>query len=487
MNTARIGTLAAALALLWTAIARPVRAESLAQGLQKQAPEVMKYLREQGYRNVGVLKFRVKKGDKVSDRVGTLNTALASRLETALLLAEDSRLPVGLIRDASGVAASIPGADHRTAEGRLKLFGSDKYPLLWGTDTVAPDAFVTGLALLRPDGKTMAVALCVIDKQTMKEPFRQFVVDVDPSLLIETGSSFRLRGLLDDGQLNTGPGSSDKVPPSTQQKVDAAVQDAIQVVRKSEPPPMPDKGPVVLDIFYGDNPVEYSVSDANEIQIPEPGQGQRVKFVLRKTDKAHVRYGVVVKVNGENTLFMEKGKVEQCTKWILSDQVPTIEVEGYQVSNTEARPFIIRSPEESKAVERQYGKDVGQISFVVFREKTAAEQKAAPDEPPGDLPREELPPGKKPAPPSDDDARVQLAIDLGLAESDSKLAKANTPEEAQQAVNERAEKLQKDRQRGIVGPAEEKTGSEITHVEFKTDPVPIQASTVIYYRARSKP
>jgi hypothetical protein len=486
MNTARIGTLSATLALFVTALAGPARAESLAQGLQEQAPQVMKYLREQGYRNVGVLKFRVKKGNTVSDRVGTLNTTLATRLETALLLAEDPRLPVGLIRDASGVAAGIPGADHRTAEGRLKLFASDKYPLLWGTDTVAPDAFVTGLALLRPDGRTMALALCVVDKQTIKEPFQQFVVDVEPNLLIETGSSFRLRGLLDDGQLSTGIGS-DKVPPTTQQKVDAAVQAAIQVVRKAEPPPMPDKGPVVLDIFYGDSPVEYSVTAANEIQIPEPGQGQRVKFVLRKTDKADVRYGVVVKVNGENTLFMEKGKAEQCTKWILSNQVPAIEVEGYQVSDNEARPFIIRSPEESKAVEQQYGKDVGQVSFVVFREKTAAEEKLAPDAPPGDLPREEPPAGKKPAPPSDNDARDQLAIDLGLAEPDGKLVKAKTPEEAQQNIHEVAVKLRALRRRGLMGAANEKTGSEITHVAFKTDPVPVQVSTVIYYRAGSKP
>jgi hypothetical protein len=444
----------------------------------------MAYLRQHHYKNVGVLKFRIKKGDTVSDSVGTLNATLADRLETALLFAEDPKDAVNLIRDASKVAATIPGADHHSEAGRNKLFGSSKYPLLWGQDTVTPDAFITGMAVIRPDRRTMSVALAVINRKGLDQTFDQFVMDMDPDLLIETGASFRLRGLADNGEPRAGLGDKTQLP-STKEKVDAVVQDADLVAKKEEPPPLPNKGAVVLEIWYDDQQMNYQLTGGNEIQIPEPRDGQRVKFVLRKTDKADVRYGVVVKVNGENTLFMEKTKAEQCTKWILSNQVPEIPIEGYQVDEDQARPFIIRSPEESKAVEKHYGRDVGQISLVVFREKTEAEQKADPDAPPGDLPRESPGGPAKPADPRkrDQDAKEQLAIDLGLSEQTSKLAKAQTLEEEQQNLREDAGLALSNRQRGLIGDADEKVGSGITRVAFKTDPVPIEACTIAYYRA----
>ena len=82
------------------------------------------YLKEHGYRNVGVLKFRVQKGDEpVSDRVGTLNLDLAARLEVALVLTTDIKAPLGIIHDASAVAAKIPGANHLNEPGRRALLG----------------------------------------------------------------------------------------------------------------------------------------------------------------------------------------------------------------------------------------------------------------------------------------------------------------------------------------------------------------------------
>ena len=60
-----------------------VRADSLDRELLKQAPRVIRYLQDHGYKNVGVLKFRVKKGDElVSDRVGSLNLTRHSRNQT---------------------------------------------------------------------------------------------------------------------------------------------------------------------------------------------------------------------------------------------------------------------------------------------------------------------------------------------------------------------------------------------------------------------
>src|SRR5262245_66690165 len=94
-----------------------VRADTLEHQLRQEAPKIMQFLQEQGCRNVGVLKFRVKKGKAASsDNVGTLNMTLANRLEIALVLANspDPAKQVGVIQNASVVAARLKGANHLT-------------------------------------------------------------------------------------------------------------------------------------------------------------------------------------------------------------------------------------------------------------------------------------------------------------------------------------------------------------------------------------
>ena len=110
-----------------------------------EAPGILKQLRDKGYHNVAILKFRIEKGDQPVDRVGTLNMNLAERLEMALILKNDARNPLNIIHDASAVAAKTPGADHRTPAGLKKLFAA-KYPLAWGRDRVSPDVFLIGAA-----------------------------------------------------------------------------------------------------------------------------------------------------------------------------------------------------------------------------------------------------------------------------------------------------------------------------------------------------
>ena len=92
-------------ALIVAAVAGPTsaeeRLETLDHQLLRHAPGVFRYLKEHGYKSVGVLKFRVKIGDQpLSDHVGPLNLSLADRLETALILADDFREPIGIIHGA---------------------------------------------------------------------------------------------------------------------------------------------------------------------------------------------------------------------------------------------------------------------------------------------------------------------------------------------------------------------------------------------------
>lgn len=139
-------------------------ADELERQLIHAAPALLKFAQEKGYKNVGVLKFRIKKGDRPgTDRAGTLNTNLALRTELALILANSVREPLGIVHDASAVAAKIPGASHLTQEGRQKLFTA-KYPLAWGTESVEPDAFFTGAVAMDADLSSMTVALVAFDR-----------------------------------------------------------------------------------------------------------------------------------------------------------------------------------------------------------------------------------------------------------------------------------------------------------------------------------
>src|SRR5436190_11454590 len=100
--------LAAALVLGgWVNNPAPARADNIDLELYKQAPKVMEYLQKQGFQNVGVLKFRVQKGTKPETfNAGPLNVNMASRLENLLILVNDTKQPIGIIHDASRVAAA---------------------------------------------------------------------------------------------------------------------------------------------------------------------------------------------------------------------------------------------------------------------------------------------------------------------------------------------------------------------------------------------
>ena len=96
------------------------RAGSIETGLREEAPRVMKYLNDHHYGTVGVLKFEVKKGDRsASLHAGTLNAAMAARLEHALILLEDPARPIDIIHDASAAANDrTHAATFRSAAGR---------------------------------------------------------------------------------------------------------------------------------------------------------------------------------------------------------------------------------------------------------------------------------------------------------------------------------------------------------------------------------
>src|SRR5208337_4408329 len=160
----RPGVLFAALGLVLLAAPGARPSDTLDRELLKNAPRIIHYLKDHGYKNVGVLKFRVKKGDEpIGDHAGPLNLNLAERLEIALVLADDIRNPIGVIHGASAVAATLPGANHLTKSGRQALFRG-LYSLAWGDQKVEADAFLTGVVVVSPDLGQMTVGIMAFGK-----------------------------------------------------------------------------------------------------------------------------------------------------------------------------------------------------------------------------------------------------------------------------------------------------------------------------------
>src|SRR5258708_1361522 len=176
-------------------LAGPVRsADPIEDNLPAQAYKVVKFLKKNGYQNVGVLKFRVQKdSEPESFHVGPLNVAMATRLENSLLLMNDKTDPIGIIHDAGRVAASKKEkATYLTPQGCDKLFRYE-YPLAWGTKMVEADAFLTGVVRVNLVKRTTTVTIEALDRKAKKlTPVTSFEVRTDRSILTDVCTNFVL-------------------------------------------------------------------------------------------------------------------------------------------------------------------------------------------------------------------------------------------------------------------------------------------------------
>jgi hypothetical protein len=450
-------------------IAAPTRAADLEGALLDRAKGLIQHCKQKGYKTVGVLKFLgAKEGGDLSDNLGTVNTLLARRLEVALVLANDPRNPVDLIEDASAVAARTPGANHRTPEGRKVLLAA-KYKLAWGDPTarVSPDAFLTGLVGVSKDLKTLTVSFLAFDRATNKlEPVPgvpDAVVPNRAAALVEMGESFTLRGAFDDGKVEAKPKkeaapkkTDAEAKPKEEKKADPpadlpkdkdAVQQAKDVRDQAARHPAEDPdAPVKLTVLYNGKPVRIEVRDGKAF-VPEPAQGQTVEFVLAK-DGTPRRFGVVLKVNGENTLDKQRLPDARCRMWVLTAPKETVAVRGYQLGTDRLETFRVLSAPESKAREVNYGADVGTITVTVFPEE------------------------KGPAPDLAEDAAEKTAV-----------AAAKLPAEPSKSFDSLKAKLLEDANRGLIAEGAQVTG-EVRVVKFTPSATPVMTLTVIYYKVK---
>jgi hypothetical protein len=420
--------------------ARAADKSSLDETLLQRAPEIVKYLRDHNWQNVGVLKFLVQKGtDPASDNAGPLNLSIARRLEVALVLANpDEKL--GIIRDASGaVVDSKRRASHLTPTGRTGLF-EVPYILAWGTDDapVKADGFLTGLVQLSPDLATTTLTIQAFGKgQSEPAEVCKLTVPTDARTLTEAGQSYRLR------QLSPAKGEN-----AARAAHETAAGIAKHPLESSE---------LQWEIYYDNEQVPITFRDG-KASVKGPKQGQIVWFALRNNGK--VRQGVVLRVNGENTLYREKLPSSLCRKWIL-DPGDRVVVRGFQSDDKSAAEFMVLSPEESEKEEVNYGEHAGTFSLEVFAAR--AEDNPIPAEDPKVKAVEngELPSGKP----------------IKLATLQQKLVE---PFRGPAKISGGRRQISGQKDTGIVvgGNAIE---SPVERVTFEPAPVPIVSATVRYY------
>jgi hypothetical protein len=333
----------------------PARADNIDEKLLDEArTKIMKELRDNKYQNVGVLKFRVKKGSgEPSYTVGLLNSNMATRLETALILVNSEKTPIGIAHNASQVIATQNAkATYQNAKDRAALFDMT-YPLAWGKERIKVDAFLTGEVKINPSTHKTTVIVEAFDKKALNmREIVNFTVPTDRSILSDTGESFSLAMR---SVLKRGPEENLDEP---------AVRDNEE--RTTGKAPVKDletvENLIDLDIYYDGQKMDVS-QNAGEKKIAAPREGAQIQFGLR--NKSTERLAVVLRVNGINTLGKEgtEKQVDQYTKWVLEPN-KTYTIRGFYVDDTVELFKAVASPDKLGDLDPQ---KLGLIELDVFR------------------------------------------------------------------------------------------------------------------------
>jgi hypothetical protein len=326
---------------------------TLDQALKEKAPVirdalVKKYaarLEKTGQLSVGVLTFLVQKGkDKPSANAGPLNLRLADRLEVALILAlKVSRLRI--LHDASGTVVRQMNrrANHLDSKGR-KAFFDNRYSPAWGgkEETLSADVFLTGRVHADEQFHTATVTVEAFDDSGVLHKVCTFTAQLDPRTLTEAGVSFRDRGVL---------GLGGRKWPAQPEKADKVQKEM----------------PIAFTVLYDGK--EVPVKNA---AVPEPREDQKVSFRLSHRNRDKQRYGVVLAVNGDNTIFPEQKATDlaHSWKWILGPG-DRIEVRGFQVGQKNTRQFTVVPSRAEDASRVRYHPHAGSFQVVIFRERRA--------------------------------------------------------------------------------------------------------------------
>jgi hypothetical protein len=434
----------------------------LDQAMAEAGPQVVEFLQKGKYQAVGILPFLARVGDGGPKRaaLGPIHRNLARRLEVALILAlpDDKIL---LINGAGDAVAQMANQrlNHTKPSGRKMFFAPNQldeklFHPAWGDKHVLPDVYLYGDAVLTPDWKTLKVVLQAFDKDHCDQPIEvcQFTAATDARTLTEAGVSFaRPRGVDENDEDQVVAKGPKYLPPPLVPK-EARAEDPEKTFEE-----LAKQSPVRMVILYNGKEVK---ADAGVLTKPTPDD--RVTFRLTNTSKD--RYGVVLKINGRNTIFKEESDPLHCFKWILEPN-QEIDVKGFQSNDNEHEAFNVKSEEDSRRLAALYGENAGTITMVVFREADN----------PGDavlVKNEEKQSGEDLA-----IARGSVTPPGGIVPREFESLKSALKEELKKGEEE----ARKAKSRGLILPGA-KGKQEIDHVQFSPFPRPVASLTMRYYK-----
>jgi hypothetical protein len=388
--------------------------------------------------NVGVLKFLVRKGKgPATDNAGPLNGRLAERLEVALVLALKKE-SIRLLENTGEtlVKAKNKGATHLTQEGRRKFFNTRFEPAWGDKETVEAHAFLTG----EVDFERYDHGVLVIQAFTAKNPrlseVGRFPFRPNTETLSEAGVSFAVpRGISRE---------------DLRQKFASIVEKPREVL---------DKSPVKLEILYNGK----AVAPDQDGNVKEPEPGTRVSFRVTHRNLDDQTYGVVLKINGQNTVFPNEREPADlhCCKWLLGPK-QSYEISAFQKTEEDARQFTVAplTPRERDMV--RYDQHLGTYALTIFRAAARPE-------------KEDLPKPKE-------EEIIQKAISRGslaAARGDSPSDRPETFKQLQGKLRSSTGASSAGKARGVIRQGTE-VKSVVKAVPFRADPVPVLSLTLRY-------
>lgn len=433
----------------------------LENGLYQGAIDLLDQFREldSSIENVGALKFVVvHEGAKRPPRsLGRLNMRLAEKLETALVWASPKsnkglKQPFGVVKNATQIAADI-GLNHlNKSKARAKFFEVSR-PLYWENEKkevkASADALIYGFAELSSDLSKIKIELSAFSK-------------VQPEVEIQTTpftATLELTDLLDGGMSFSSRGQSDQP----------------KVVKFHRPQSHPlETGPLKLEIYFGDTVESGKVrwdqvpqrmtqtvdpdSGRTEMMIPEPAVGRRMNLVVSRRDPSNqTRYGVLLRVNGVNSLYSDTLPDERSALWVMTPLKQRFSIQGFQTTigaEGKRKPFTSVGGREADEFKRFYGSNTGLISMTLFEELSE----------------------EKPDHSSDGLTKIELqSIESSIV---PKQALANR---SSLTARYRAQ-LFPSEGRGIITPGKEQAGKTAKPVKFRRDPIPVFSGSLRYFR-----
>jgi hypothetical protein len=462
---------------------------SIDEGLQANARKIIDHVKEQGWANVGVLKFRARVGDgEPRDNVGELNLSLPDRLETALILelrpSDVNGNKLRIISKASETAATNQTLNHLTEEGMQAFFKLSPSPFkpAWGKEgeTIEPDAFLTGEAVFAPDMKTVTVHVKAFARnQLALKDVCTFTARTTLRTLSEAGFSFASRGGIrrNDPVLHNKE-KEEEAQKAAQEVVQASTEDLWQ---KEAEQTLEDlkTSPVKLTALYNDEPIAVDVNlfrpaaqrDNVGLRIPAPQTNQAVAFRLENTS-TDTTYAVVLKINGKNSIFQEEKSALDCYKWILAPG-KSVTVRGFQKNFKEHDPFKVLPPEVSERQRIHYGNNAGILQFVLFKQATSEDEVQL-----FEKTREQ-----EKSLESDTKAQELGIIGRGMEDA-AKMVKPFQLKALQGQLRADLLKAQKDgaKGRGMLGAGDDTQNNPVTEEKVKLLPTPVLDVAIRYYK-----